>query len=445
MADHIIHKQKVVLRTGMTVNAFALQNRISDLCRNDLKGKLESLFNKIPTNGKILRIDSLTLDLGKVDERRLEADFTEKLLDQLERVLNEQYATADKVKDTERQPFSEVSRQQSLYSALVFFLENGYLPWYQVVKSISAWEAIMLENFTGKDWQQLITSLRQKGKLTDRIIRRIVNQFSDEFIQKIILEINGILRNNWTTIKAQLFSMINLQKARLSPSEKKNFFWQQAIYAALFAKDEDDFTSEFSKIIRTGNNYTEQISIKDKADNLDDKQKIKKTNEDSLFTNNSGLVLLHPFLLMYFRELGLIEEIKFINAEMQYRAVLLLHYLATGATEVAEYELILEKLLCAVDLEIPVPNSIELTKKEKEESGNLLKAVTQHWKPLQGTSIEGLQTSFLQREGKLTETETGWLLRVEQKTIDILLDKLPWGIGTIKLPWIKNILNVEWS
>ena len=124
---------------------------------------------------------------------------------------------------------------------------------------------------------------------------------------------------------------------------------------------------------------------------------------------------------------------------------MLLHYLAPGETNVAEFNLLLTKLLCAVDFEEPVPNFIELTEKEKEESANLLKSVTEHWKPLKNTSAEGLQNSFFQREGKLMQTENGWLLKVEQKTIDILLNKLPWGIGTIKLPWMKNKLNVEWS
>ena len=106
--------------------------------------------------------------------------------------------------------------------------------------------------------------------------------------------------------------------------------------------------------------------------------------------------------------------------------------------------LLLPKLLCALNFEEPVPNKIDLSEKEKEESETLLKSVLGHWEPLRRTSIEGLRQTFFQREGRLTPTETGWKLRVEQKTVDILLDKLPWGYSTIKLPWMKNILNVEW-
>jgi hypothetical protein len=34
---------------------------------------------------------------------------------------------------------------------------------------------------------------------------------------------------------------------------------------------------------------------------------------------------------------------------------------------------------------------------------------------------------------------------VEKKAYDILLDRLPWGIGMIKLSWAPYVLNVEWE
>ena len=124
--------------------------------------------------------------------------------------------------------------------------------------------------------------------------------------------------------------------------------------------------------------------------------------------------------------------------------VFLLHYLATGETSANEPRLILPKLLCATEFGEPLPSETDLTEIEKESCYTLLKSVLNHWKPLHNTSIGGLQQTFLQREGKLTETATGWKLDVEQKTVDILLDKLPWGFSTFRLPWMEQILNVDW-
>ena len=52
---------------------------------------------------------------------------------------------------------------------------------------------------------------------------------------------------------------------------------------------------------------------------------------------------------------------------------------------------------------------------------------------------------FLTRAGQLSvDAEGDWLLRVEPRTVDILLDQLPWGISMIKLPWMSRLMRVEW-
>lgn len=164
-----------------------------------------------------------------------------------------------------------------------------------------------------------------------------------------------------------------------------------------------------------------------------------------VFVNNSGVIILHPFLEAYFEELNLWKEKQFVHAKARERAVLLLHYLATGETEAAEFDLALQKILCGFPLEDTLPNAIVISKKERDESEKLVQAVISHWPPLKNTSVEGLRTTFLQREGKLEGIEKGWRLTVEQKTVDILLAKLPWGFSTVRLPWMKGILNVEWA
>jgi len=167
--------------------------------------------------------------------------------------------------------------------------------------------------------------------------------------------------------------------------------------------------------------------------------------EEVSYVNNCGIVLLHPFLLNYFTDLGLLHEKRFIDAVAQQRAVLLLYYLATGETVAAEFNLGLQKILCGFPPEEALEASIGLSEKETEESANLLRAVIDYWPPLKNTSIKGFQITFLQRDGRISTTNEGKLLRVEQKAVDVLLGKLPWGYSTIRLPWMQEMLNVEWG
>ena len=50
----------------------------------------------------------------------------------------------------------------------------------------------------------------------------------------------------------------------------------------------------------------------------------------------------------------------------------------------------------------------------------------------------------MQREGVLQMTEGGWQLRVERKTHDVLIDKIPWGMSAINTPWMEHVIYVEW-
>ncbi|HRF39189.1 MAG TPA: contractile injection system tape measure protein, partial [Saprospiraceae bacterium] len=67
-----------------------------------------------------------------------------------------------------------------------------------------------------------------------------------------------------------------------------------------------------------------------------------------------------------------------------------------------------------------------------------------NWGALGSTSPDGLRGNFLVRDGKLTRTDLGRLLQVEAQSYDLLLDRLPWGINMVKLPWMEDMLFVEW-
>jgi hypothetical protein len=74
----------------------------------------------------------------------------------------------------------------------------------------------------------------------------------------------------------------------------------------------------------------------------------------------------------------------------------------------------------------------------------LLSSLIAQWSILGRTSIAGLRESFLQREGALEETDESWRLRVEPRSFDMLLDRIPWGFNPLKLPWMAKVLHVEW-
>lgn len=166
--------------------------------------------------------------------------------------------------------------------------------------------------------------------------------------------------------------------------------------------------------------------------------------KEKIAVRTSGIVLLHPYLSRFFTVLGLREEDKWKSLDAQVRAVQLLHFLATKETEYAEYELVLNKILCGLPINQPIPRIFAPTEQESEQCESLLKAVISHWTMLGNTSPDGLRQTFLRRVGLLHREGQQWYLQVENSAFDVLLGGLPWGYHLIKLSWMKQMLEVAW-
>jgi len=165
-----------------------------------------------------------------------------------------------------------------------------------------------------------------------------------------------------------------------------------------------------------------------------------------LWVHSAGLVLLHPYIPHLFAARQVLsQEGETIPAVELPRAAALLHWLATGRDEVDEFELSLVKVLLGLRPRDPLPLEAGLLNEaDRQECTALLDAAVSHWTALRGTSVEGLQASFVQRKGLLRHTEVGWQLRVESAAFDMLLAQLPWGINIVKLGWMPKPLFTEW-
>ena len=213
-------------------------------------------------------------------------------------------------------------------------------------------------------------------------------------------------------------------------------------------KTVSDSNEERDKVTDTTNLDGKTDFYMKKTLNLDDLQAEMRVNTGEIpkemYVPNAGIVLLNPFLSRLFDNLKLTKDGRFKNEAMRHKALGILHYLATGEATVLEYNLILPKLLCQMPFNQPVVGHKVLSKKEKIECDKLLGIAIDYWSALGKTSKEGLREAFLQRKGKLINRSSGWVLQVERTTIDVLIDRLPWGLGIVKLPWMKDILVVEW-
>ena len=171
---------------------------------------------------------------------------------------------------------------------------------------------------------------------------------------------------------------------------------------------------------------------------------LRFSDTDELYIDNAGLVIFWPFLERFFERLGLVTAHRFHDAAAVHRAVGLLQYLATTAPSPPEYLLPLNKVLCGMALDEVWALDTPLTEAEAEECTDLLSAVIAHAPILHNMSLPGFRGTFLLRQGVLSARDGAWLLRVQRETYDVVLDRFPWSVAWVKLPWMDTLLRVEW-
>lgn len=174
-----------------------------------------------------------------------------------------------------------------------------------------------------------------------------------------------------------------------------------------------------------------------------EKSASKILEEHGISVENAGLIILAYFLPHLFEHLGWIVDKK-ITEDALPKALSMTQFLVTGEEVVDEAALVLNKLILGIELDDPMTNDYVLTDEEKELGIDLVKNVINRWDALRSVSVEGFQQTFLIRDGIVYFRDNQYLLRVEKKTVDILMEKMPWSIGVIKLSWMPKMMITEW-
>ena len=171
-----------------------------------------------------------------------------------------------------------------------------------------------------------------------------------------------------------------------------------------------------------------------------------KTDElnEGISIENAGLVIAWPFLNILFSKLGLIENSQLKDDESKQKALLATQYLVDGKLKTEENKLVLNKILCGLEIDFYLDESLELNDIETGVCDMALKTILEQWGKVK--SVSTLRDYFLKRKGVLKSDEGGgYKLIVEKESRDILLRFLPWNLAIIKSSFMNSKLVIDWK
>jgi hypothetical protein len=420
--SHIIRTQAVEIHFENLNDAIGLQDRVASVFYEKMQPAMEKLFDEIAGEKVLVRLDRLEINCGIFSGKNWEDIWVENLLQKLKSELLVAHRN------------SEPSNSEMAAQSFLFFLEHGHFQWNNRLDSITQLEKLIVIN------EVIIFQLKKLIQRSSKAAERLAYQFSEGFREKIIrafatdnMEIEEIVAK---VLKQKFDSTIDrrtidaaILKSLADENRKKDL-------VLLFA----DIGSTKDKDV----NFLIQELLETKIETRGELISHEKSSE-AIYISNSGLILLHPFFTELFEDFQLLKDNQWIDVSTQQQAAMIMQYLVTGTDAINEFDLMLNKLLCGLEISDIFGSVKELSNEVKSECDNLLLQVIKHWSVLRNTGIDAFRETFFMRNGKLSKVDNGWLLQVEQKGTDILLSRLPWGIGVIKTFWMKELLNVDWT
>lgn len=482
MGRHLIHRQILDLRYIDEGRAKAAMNQWSDRFQKEWMPVMEEVLDELDIDGKWIRLDRVEIDLGKIRENLSPEIFRQKLKEALKTQLLKQIPRNQIPRPTEdRSEFLFPQDDRKPLELLDYLLRNGRKPWWA---SHSNKEGIrsLIQKLIAEKSRELLAWL-QSESFTPAMLFRLVKHLKwDEILKLISFAFPEKLKES-LALREGLVSALSPEIYPKNELEQKLVrFILEAFYSALLAElIPNAFKTISNKRVleNVWAKWTQTPSFKKASPNSETQTKtqqlvkflesvkigypesqsskpdsIKKASQtfhseklvldETILISNSGLVLTSPFLPFFFKGLGLIENKQFVSPESQNRAVLLLQALLDDSYEYEESDMLLNKILCGLEPSEPIEVSFSPTETEKEEIKNLLDSMVSQWAALKSTSGESMAKGFFPREGSLKRIDKGYQLTIPRISIDILLNRLPWTISIIKLPWMNEPLFTEW-
>ncbi len=495
---HIIHK--VIINPILSGKCWDpdLSTTLHQLSMKKIPDMVDQALSDLPPIQGNMLLDKISLDLGEIQWDQWQEDFEKQLNKEITHILREKINRAQshsyqhqssgnsqQVIEVNPNGAGHDSQHQNDLTTLEHFLMKGIVP----IGTTSDWDPIEVISSLFKENQEAIYNIAVKVSRYPRSALRLIHYLTDEqFVRvsefqfgkdisklvHVLYETSMLVLDSGTFDRIRFWQVV-LPRLGLQQTDQDEIQVMKRLISIVADEIDQPPDSVRQNLIEKVKNqrslYRKLIgvfeeglppadpresSISSRADTIEVADHTGKkppltgrdqitTNFDNIIVSNGGIILLWPFLESYFEHLGLTCESRFVDDDRVVSGIHLLHYLGTGNESGHEYEMALNKVLCGLDIDVPVPSDIQLSDREKSSADEVILSLIKNWEAVGDTSSDSIRETFFNREGLLSEVENGWRLKIERQTWDILLDRLPWGIGLIKLPWMKDLLHVDWN
>lgn len=281
---HIIDRVKLELTVSSAEQAYPVQQQCSELFDGQIKSIIARVCRSLLGESEFLILDTLFLDLGKIESRHVKQSFIEAFTEQFQTQLSKEISqhrvdsastVRDKAKtDSTKQPSNKLSDNQNSASdsaandfgeinglrdkhsvfvkSLCHFLATGALPWYANYQTSSDLEQNISDLANS-------SSLHQRTKLAEQLIKqlsseqsvlRLVNQLRFS-AQQQLYQLLFKDQLNWQWLFSMLSASFDIQKSGINKQTLWHVLWKASVNNRSFSSIAENNQDTGPEIMQT--------------------------------------------------------------------------------------------------------------------------------------------------------------------------------------------------
>lgn len=232
---HLIGKQVWELSISSSRNAYAIQQKVSEMVWKELTPELSALFDRIAGKNEVITLDKIELDIGTID---LTKETTTEIINKIVKSLEDQCFRA-KTLHQNRKAFYDRKLDNTVHQPLghyhfeswIYWLKTGTLPSYAIAPN-EQWILMVLETL-GLE-HRAVVRLEETLKKSSIALRRLVLQHKRKDLKSIVELFTGYSQ---TSLLAFFNEVSMLFKQELSKSNQlSERDLEVALWEMLFGK-----------------------------------------------------------------------------------------------------------------------------------------------------------------------------------------------------------------
>ena len=444
--QHMIGRMQIEINADRPGQAAHLQQQLGyRLHTNSFLQQIESLLDGLVRADEYLEIPALSISLDCTGE----ADFNAQFLEKLAAAIRTQLV---------QKPEGVVLKGGAAYGAetRLFFLKYGVMAFHHGRETIATLYK-ELRALPGREQPELERLLKTAAAEAPVVWSRLyyilgaaaMKQFflrffscKEEVFTEVVNEYKKIPATAVAVAAAGSFPGEVKPQGAVSASLSTAVLQDARLWPALFQRM---LAGNFSPAYAPAANGTQPLNERSSAwSNTPAPETgapLVKQLQQGFEIENAGLILLWMECGRLFKTLGYVADRQFVSETTQQQAILLLHYIFNGEINGGEEAWLLNKLLCAWPLHLPVNPALAPEEEARQAADDMLAAYLDAWRKDRKFSPAWFRMAFLQRPGRLSRRADGhWKLEIDGRTEDILINK----VSIVKYAWMQQILFVQW-